>query len=77
MKHDRHWLLPALVALLAFVACLAMWVGATIETVIRAMSRWQKDGVLETHPWGFVLRDVALLSSLLENDCQPRSWRAA
>lgn len=56
---------------------LAMWVGATIETVIRAMSRWQKDGVLETHPWGFVLRDVALLSSLLENDCQPRSWHAA
>ena len=54
-----------------------MWVGATIETVIRAMSRWQKDGVLETHPWGFVLRDVALLSSLLENDCQPRSWHAA
>ncbi len=56
---------------------LAMWVGATIETVIRVMSRWQKEGVLETHPWGFVLRDVSLLAALLETDSQPPSWHAA
>lgn len=45
---------------------LALCVGATIETVIRAMSRWQKEGVLETQPWGFVLRDVATLEGQLD-----------
>ncbi len=52
---------------------LAMSVGATIETVIRTMSRWQKQGVLETLPTGFVLRDVALLQSLLEGIPLPRA----
>ncbi len=44
---------------------LALGVGATIETVIRTMSRWQKDRVLETHEGGFVLRDVAALEALV------------
>ncbi len=52
---------------------LAMCVGATIETVIRAMSRWQKQGVLETLHSGFVLRDVAHLQSLLEGVPLPRA----
>ena len=51
---------------------LAMCVGATIETVIRAMSRWQKQGVLETLHSGFVLRDVELLQTLLEGVPLPR-----
>ncbi len=52
---------------------LAMCVGATIETVIRAMSRWQKQGVLETLHSGFVLRDVAHLQTLLEGVPLPRA----
>jgi hypothetical protein len=43
-------------------------VGATIETVIRAMSRWQKEGVVETHESGFVLRDVHALRAALRGD---------
>jgi CRP-like cAMP-binding protein len=34
---------------------LARLVGATIETTIRTMSRWQKAGVLSTTPQGFVI----------------------
>lgn len=34
---------------------LARLVGATIETTIRTMSRWQKAGVLSTTPSGFVI----------------------
>lgn len=45
---------------------LALCVGATVETVIRMMSRWQKRGVLETHAHGFVLRDVVTLERLVE-----------
>lgn len=52
---------------------LAMCVGATIETVIRAMSRWQKQGVLETLHSGFVLRDVPQLQALLEGVPLPRA----
>jgi len=37
---------------------LASLVSTSFETAIRIMSRWQKKGVLETNPDGFVLRDV-------------------
>jgi len=47
---------------------LALAVGATIETVIRAMSRWQKEGVVETHESGFVLRDVDTLRAVLRGE---------
>jgi hypothetical protein len=40
----------------------------TIETVIRAMSRWQKEGLVETHENGFVLRDVQALRAVLRGD---------
>jgi CRP-like cAMP-binding protein len=36
-------------------ADLARLVGATIETTIRAMSRWQKSGLVSTTPQGFVI----------------------
>lgn len=36
---------------------LSSLIGATIETTIRAMSRWQKQGVIETRPDGFRLLD--------------------
>lgn len=42
---------------------LARLVGATIETTIRTMSRWQKSGVLETTPDGFVIHRVAELDA--------------
>lgn len=45
---------------------LAIAVGATVETVIRTMSRWQKAGVLSTDARGFVLRDAAALETLVE-----------
>lgn len=52
---------------------LSLCVGATIETVIRAMSKWQKEAVLETHAGGFVLRDVPALAAVLEGATTPRS----
>lgn len=39
-------------------------VGTTIETAIRVMSRWQKDGLVETEKDGFLLRDPAALKQL-------------
>jgi CRP-like cAMP-binding protein len=45
---------------------LAIAVGATVETVIRTMSRWQKAGVLATDARGFVLRDLPALERLIE-----------
>ena len=38
---------------------LARLVGATIETTIRTMSRWQKAGILSTTPSGFVIHRPA------------------
>lgn len=35
--------------------------GTTIETAIRVMSRWQKEGVVETEKTGFLIRDFATL----------------
>jgi CRP/FNR family transcriptional regulator len=43
---------------------LADLTGTTIETCIRVMSRWGKDGVLETEKDGFVLADRAALEGL-------------
>jgi CRP-like cAMP-binding protein len=40
---------------------LANLVSTSQETAIRVMSRWQKGGVLETRPDGFVLRDLPQL----------------
>ncbi|MGE5277709.1 MAG: Crp/Fnr family transcriptional regulator [Acidobacteriota bacterium] len=39
-------------------------VGTTIETAIRVMSRWQKDGIIETDKKGFLIRDPAALSEI-------------
>src|SRR5262249_8939172 len=35
--------------------------GTTVETAIRVMSRWQKDGIVETDKKGFVIPDSAAL----------------
>jgi CRP/FNR family transcriptional regulator len=43
---------------------LADLTGTTIETCIRLMSRWGKEGVLETEKEGFVLSNRAALESL-------------
>lgn len=43
---------------------LADMVGTTIETSIRIMSRWGKDGVVRTEKDGFVLLDRSALESL-------------
>jgi CRP-like cAMP-binding protein len=42
---------------------LADLTGTTIETAIRVMSRWHKDGVLKTEKDGFVLVDRAALEA--------------
>jgi len=39
-------------------------VGTTIETAIRVMSRWQKEGVVETDKRGFLIRDKAALAAI-------------
>ncbi len=43
---------------------LADLTGTTIETCIRLMSRWGKEGILETEKDGFVLADRAALEEL-------------
>jgi CRP/FNR family transcriptional regulator len=43
-------------------------VGTTVETAIRVMSRWQKDGLVETDKDGFLLRDIAGLKELAPAD---------
>ncbi len=42
---------------------LADMTGTTIETAIRVMSRWHKEGALETRGDGFLLRDRAALEA--------------
>lgn len=42
---------------------LADLIGTTLETAIRLMSRWQKEGVVITNPDGFVIADVKALKS--------------
>jgi CRP/FNR family transcriptional regulator, nitrogen oxide reductase regulator len=39
-------------------------VGTTIETAIRVMSRWQKEGVVETDKKGFLIRNKATLAAI-------------
>lgn len=39
-------------------------VGTTIETAIRVMSRWQKDGIVETDKTGFWIRDPRTLAAM-------------
>jgi CRP/FNR family transcriptional regulator len=43
-------------------------VGTTIETAIRVMSRWQKEGVLETDKKGFRIRDPGVLAAMAPED---------
>jgi CRP/FNR family transcriptional regulator len=43
---------------------LADLTGTTIETCIRVMSRWGKEGILETEPDGFLLLDRRALEDL-------------
>ncbi len=45
---------------------LARVVGATVETTIRTMSRWGKQGLVETTPTGFVIRDAKALRRIAE-----------
>jgi CRP/FNR family transcriptional regulator len=45
---------------------LADLTGTTIETCIRVMSRWAKEGVVETEKDGFVLTDRAALEKLAQ-----------
>jgi len=39
-------------------------VGTTIETAIRVMSRWQKDGLLDTERDGFLIRRIEALREI-------------
>lgn len=43
---------------------LSLLVGATIETTIRIMSRWQKEGLVETQPDGFTLARAEALEDV-------------
>lgn len=46
---------------------LADMTGTTIETCIRIMSRWAKDGIVRTEKTGFILVDMATLKTLAGN----------
>jgi len=41
-------------------------IGTTLETAIRLMSRWQKDGLVETEKSGFLIPSVSALKSMTE-----------
>lgn len=43
---------------------LASLVGATVETLIRTMSRWKKSGIVSTSREGFVIDDIGLLEAI-------------
>jgi CRP/FNR family transcriptional regulator len=43
-------------------------VGTTIETAIRVMSRWQKEGVVETDKKGFRIADPLALAAIAPKD---------
>ncbi len=45
---------------------LADCMGTTIETAIRVMSRWRKDGIVETRTDGFLLQDLIVLTKLAQ-----------
>jgi CRP-like cAMP-binding protein len=43
-------------------------VGARVETVIRIMSRWQKDGLIGHNEHGLWVRDRATLEALARSE---------
>jgi CRP/FNR family transcriptional regulator, nitrogen oxide reductase regulator len=43
-------------------------VGTTIETAIRIMSRWQKDGLVETEKAGFLIRQINALRGMAASE---------
>jgi CRP/FNR family transcriptional regulator len=45
---------------------LADLTGTTIETCIRIMSRWGKDGIVTTEREGFLVKDLATLERRAE-----------
>ncbi|MDH4249263.1 MAG: Crp/Fnr family transcriptional regulator [Deltaproteobacteria bacterium] len=47
---------------------LASLVGARIETVIRIMSRWQKEGVVQSTAQGFLIPDQDVLEALISHE---------
>ncbi len=46
---------------------LADLLGTTVETSIRIMSRWGKDGVVQTRKEGFLVTDLEALENLSLN----------
>jgi CRP/FNR family transcriptional regulator len=51
---------------------LAELAGTTIETAIRIMSRWSKQGLVLTEKDGFVIPDLAALAAVGEGDARGR-----
>ncbi|MEX0880336.1 MAG: Crp/Fnr family transcriptional regulator [Thermoanaerobaculia bacterium] len=43
-------------------------IGTTIETAIRVMSRWEKEGLVHTDAKGFLIRDAAALTRIAPAD---------
>ena len=43
-------------------------VGTTVETAIRVMSRWQKDGLVDTSRDGFLIRKIDTIRDLAPSD---------
>lgn len=52
---------------------LAEFVATSLETAIRVMSRWEREGLLKTTRRGFTLHDVRELNRLSGNVSSPRS----
>ena len=57
----------------AELACL---VGATLETTIRLMSRWKREGIVTTTPDGFIVHAPERLDELLGSSAVPRQAAA-
>jgi CRP/FNR family transcriptional regulator, nitrogen oxide reductase regulator len=47
---------------------IAELLGTTVETAIRIMSRWQKEGLVETDKTGFLIRNVHALHEIAPED---------
>jgi hypothetical protein len=43
-------------------------VGTTIETAIRLMSRWQKEGLVDTSREGFLIRRIESIREIAPSD---------
>src|SRR5581483_6155294 len=50
-------------------------IGTTLETAIRLMSRWQKDGIVETEKSGFLIPAVDALKSMTSEGLLPATLR--